>query len=56
MEDVPFLWGRLPGPWGEFPSKNQSGGGGPPSWEGDGDMCPTSERKTPGPSREGCRR
>ena len=55
MEDVPSPWRmcRFCGegcqaPGGHLPSKNQSRGGGPPSREGDGDMCPTSERKTPG--------
>ena len=70
MEDVPAPWRmcRLHGgcavsagkaakaPGGHLPSKNQSRGGGPPSREGDGDMCPTSERKTPGACREGCGR
>ena len=63
MEDVPSPWRMCrfcregcQAPGGKFPSKNQSRGRGPPSWEGDGDMLPTSERKTPDPSLEGCRR
>ena len=44
------------GPWGNFPSKNQSQGIGPPSWGGDGYMFLTSELKTLGPSFEGDRR
>ena len=44
------------GPWGNFPSKNQSPGIGPPSWGGDGNMFPTSKLKTPGPLLNGDRR
>ena len=43
----------LPGPWSDFPSKNQTRGRGPPSWGGDGDMFPTSELKTAGASPQG---
>ena len=46
----------LRGPWSDLPSKNQTRGRGPPSRGGDGDMFPTSELKTAGPRRKGCRR